>query len=287
MLDWPGSLVNDIARRRAVLLIGSGVSKHSIGRRGARPPTWKSFLKQALLDCPDEVPPYVQEAIGAGDYLHACEWLKIRYDDSWSAYLRKTFQTPGFVPSALHKAILSLDSRILFTLNFDDIYERAANETPGSHIVKNYYDPDVSEFLRGDGRYIVKVHGNLNSPEQLIFTQKDYSSARVKNAPFYQAFDACLLTHSFVFIGAGYADPDVNLLLENQAFSFPSNQPHYFLTSDNNNDDLKRSLRNNRNLKTINYEKVDDGHSGLLTEILHLVELVDEKRQELSTNTNW
>ena len=159
----------------------------------------------------------VTDAIVAADYLHACECLKKRYDEGWVGYLRKTLSLPAFPPAEVHEDILRLDSRIVFSLNFDDIYERHANGVHhGSYIVKNYYDPDASEFLRGTGRYIIKVHGNLNSPDNLIFTQHDYSKARVKSASFYQAFDATLLTHTFLFVGSGFADPDVNLLLENQ-----------------------------------------------------------------------
>ncbi|OAI30175.1 hypothetical protein A1351_09755 [Methylosinus sp. R-45379] len=85
-----------------------------------------------------------------------------------------------FASADVHQEILKLDSRIVFSLNFDDIYERHVNGIHrGSYIIKNYSDPDAAEFLRGDGRYIIKVHGNLNSPEHLIFTQKDYSRARV------------------------------------------------------------------------------------------------------------
>lgn len=287
MVDWPETLITDLARRRAVLLIGAGVSRHSVGKKSARPPTWEVFLRRAVVDCPESVPDYVVAAIDKGDYLHACEWIKLRFDENWTDYLRKVFQAPGFMPSDLHRALLALDARVVFSLNFDDIYERTANETPGSHIVKNYSDTDVSEFLRGSGRYIVKVHGTLNSPEGLIFTQHDYAKARVKNAPFYQALDACLLTHSFVFIGAGYSDPDVNLLLENQAFNFPTSHPHYFLTGAHSNADLKKSLRSNRNLKVLEYDPVDDSHTGLLPEVLALSTLVEEARQQLSTTTNW
>ena len=113
------------------------------------------------------------------------------------------------------------------------------------------YDKDVEEFLRGSGRYIIKVHGNLNSTADLIFTQKDYSQARINNAAFNQAFDAALLTHTFVFLGCGISDPDVNLLLENQNFRYQEQAPHYFVTSHGFSKDRQYSLRQNRNLKVL------------------------------------
>jgi hypothetical protein len=289
MIEWPQELVTDLARRRAVIVIGSGVSRHSIGTGGVRPPTWKNFLLSAVSDCPnkDDLEP-VQSALDAGDYLHACEWLKQRYDEGWIAYLRKTFSQPAFQSARIHQEILNLDSRVVLSLNFDDIYERhAASIHFGSHIVKNYYDPDVAEFLRGNRRYIIKVHGNLNAATQMIFTQQQYSEARVKNSAFYQAFDAALLTHTFLFIGCGISDPDVNLLLENQNFGFPSSNPHYFLTTAKFGVDHKRSLRNNRNIKAIEYEPVDDFHTGLVDEISELNKLVETERFELVQSTDW
>ena len=289
MIDWQAEIVGDFARRRAVLVIGSGISCQSRGRGDRKPPTWKEFLEKAAIDCPNktDMSP-IRRALDTRDYLHACEWLKKRFDEGWPNYLRDTFSLPAYRAATIHEQILKLDSRIVFTLNFDDIYERHAGGIHlGSYIIKNYYDPDVAEFLRGNGRYIIKVHGNLNSAATLIFTQKDYSEARIKHASFYHAFDAALLTHTFVFLGCGLADPDVNLILENQNFGFPSQNPHYFIAAHNFGDDLRSSLRTNRNLKVLEYDPIDDNHSGLVTELSSLNELVEAARFDMALTTNW
>jgi len=287
-IDW-SEVVPDLARRRAVLVIGSGISRHSVNTAGAKPPVWKAFLDKAVIDCPDKTDMgVIEQAIGEGDYLHACEWLKKRYDSRWRKYLRDTFSTPGFAPAEIHQQILNLDCRIVFTMNFDDIYERHADGVhKGSYIVKNYYDNDVEEFLRGSGRYIVKVHGNLNTATNLIFTQKEYSQARISNAAFYQAFDAALLTHTFIFLGCGISDPDLNLLLENQNFRYQEQAPHFFVTSHGFSQDRKCSLRENRNLKVLEYDPIDDDHNGLVEELKLLNLAVESERFELTKSSNW
>lgn len=249
---------------------------------------WKEFLTQAAVDCPDKANmDVIREALDAGDYLHACEWLKKRWDSRWRNYLRDTFATPGYAAAEIHEQILKLDSRIVFTLNFDGIYERHADSIHrGSHIVKNYYDEDVEEFLRGPGRYIVKVHGSLDRATNLIFTQKEYSKARVTNTAFYQAFDAALLTHTFIFLGCGISDPDINLLLENQNFRYQEQAPHFFVTSHGFNVDRKQSLRESRNLKVLEYDPLDEGHSGLVRELETLNLAVEAERFELANSTN-
>ena len=290
--EWPDPLVTDLARRRVVIVIGSGVSKHALGADGAtRPPVWKEFLKTAA----DKIgrsaeTDHIFRSIEEGDLLHACEWIKHRLDEDWTKHLRACFVDPRFTAGDLHRKIAMLDSRVVFSLNFDDIYEtesRRVNET--SQFVKNYYDTDVCEFLRGEARYVVKVHGNLASPAKLIFTQEEYSRARIEHSLFYSAFDSALMTHTFLFLGCGHNDPDVNLLLENQAFrSIPGSvSPHYFVTSSGITEDLKRSLRKNRNLKTLVYEKVDDSHSGLTDAVDKLLERVTFAREALSENNNW
>ena len=252
---------------------------------------WRSFLESAAAKIGRSASTeHIFKAIEDGDFLHACEWLKVRFDEDWTGHLRSVFTAPHYVPGELHKLIALLDARIVFSLNFDDIYESKSREVnEASQFVKNYYDSDICEFLRGDARYVVKVHGNLASPASLIFTQRDYSQARIRHSLFYAAFDAALMTHTFLFIGCGYGDPDVNLLLQNQAFSVTpgSVNPHYFLTADGHPEDLKVSLRNNRNLKVITYDKVDDDHSGLTAAVENLLSKVAEERDSLIENGNW
>ena len=286
MIDWAQTtLIDDLARRRCVILIGSGVSRHATGKDGAKPPVWKDFLREAAQNCPDQSIDHIRNAIDENDLLHACEWLKKRYDEGWIAFLKRTFQSPKFKPGEIHDVIISIDASIIFSLNFDDIFERAARD--GTHTVKHYYDEDFADFLRGDGRYIVKVHGSMNSPNKLIFTQNDYARARVLYSAFYTAFDACLMTNTFLFIGAGINDPDVNLILENQNFQFSASSPHYFLTGSDLSNDLKESLRKNRNLKVISYDPTDENHTGLVEELKILSILVDEKRQYLGSTGIW
>lgn len=287
-MKWPAPLLADIARRRSVLVLGSGVSRQSANSAGERPPIWKAFLEQALADCPQADTGAIADALKNNDLLHACEWLKANYDEQWNPYLRRTFLEPGFEAAQIHRELLQLDSRVVFSLNFDSIYEDFAKSIkPGSVITRHYYDRGATEDLRGLGRYVVKVHGSIDVPEKLIFNQKDYAEARVKYSAFYQSFDAALMTHTFLFIGAGYSDPDVNLILENQAFSFPTASPHYIIRPAGDHVEMKESLRKNRNLKTIEYDPIDANHSGLVTVVEDLRKQVEDARIDLQTSTNW
>lgn len=288
MVDWPHDLVRDIARRRCVVVVGSGVSRQAIGNIGQRPPTWHGFL----TDCNNELPlgpqEHISRAIEEGDLLYACEWLQKKYEHDWGIKLRTAFSAPRFMPTQAHRTIARLDTRIIFSLNFEDILDRALQDVHGGTCVtKRYFDNGVAEFLRGAERYLVKVHGSLDEVDRIIFTQKQYAEARVKAAPFYNAFDSALMTNTFLFLGAGHRDPDINLVLENQNFSYSEAHPHYFLSASEMHEDMKCSLRSNRNLQVIEYDKVDDNHSGFPIAMQVLLELVESQREELSKSSEW
>jgi len=48
MIHWPNNLIKDIAKQRAVIFLGSGVSRNSKSASGLYPPTWEEFLKVAM-----------------------------------------------------------------------------------------------------------------------------------------------------------------------------------------------------------------------------------------------
>ncbi|MQQ09122.1 hypothetical protein GFB49_11705 [Epibacterium sp. SM1979] len=292
MTDWGQQeyLVRELARRRVVPVIGSGVSKHSLAADGVkRPPLWKELL-ESCLESYDGCPAAVQEALQANDLLHAAEWLREHIGgEAWRNFLREQFVKPNYDFSEIHTQISNLDQRIFFSLNFDGIFERAATSEFGDTLtVTKYHDEDVSQILTGDLRYLVYVHGSKNSFDKVILTQRDYSNVRNNYANFYRVVEAVIQTHSLLFIGCGTTDPDFNLLLENHNFGSVSDEARmHFRLSHEQKPELEGSLQNNRRIQTIHYDKKDAGHSGLVDSLNELATAVDEERQKLFKTGNW
>lgn len=280
---WPDTLVKDLARRNVAIVLGAGVSKNSLAADGAtRPPVWLEFLNNAVSRIGSAGNRHILRAIKEGDYLHACEWLKDKLDDDWNNFLREQFLDPNYSASKLHDEIFRLDQRITLSLNLDNIYETYVQQQTGGMVhVKRFFDNDVFKFLRDDSYFVIKIHGSIESPDQIIFTQKQYSEARTRNALFYSALDACILSRTILFVGCGVSDPDLNLLLENQNFRFLDAQPHYIITSSKINKHLEQSLRNNRNLKCIKYD-ASNNHAELFKIFETLNEKVEALRMESS-----
>ena len=160
------------------------------------------------------------------------------------------FLAPKYKNHKIHENILKLDARIVITPNVDKIYEVYAQaETAGTILVKKYYDTDLVSKIKSEERIILKIHGTLDESSKMIFTHSQYTNARYENAAFYKLLEALSLNYIFVFLGCGFSDPDIQLVLENYSFVFPGSPSHYFITpEDGINDEYKRILKENRNL---------------------------------------
>ena len=287
-MDWPSSLVEDVARRRVVLFLGAGVSAGSVGQDGVtRPPNWERFLKDCLPHCSGDTS-YIEGLLDAKDFLTACELLRSRLNDQWHDILADAFSRPMFRPAPIHEHLFQLDCRLVLTQNFDKIFDVYAQaETHGATMVKNYYDDDTPLVLRKKDRAIIKVHGTIDEFSRTVFTRSDYAIMRHKYQPFQQLIDALFLTHTFLFVGCSLNDPDLRLFLEQHAQRHPSAPVHYMTSPEGEiPDELNSSVKRNMNLHVLRYDPAS-GHEELATAIGDLVPLVEDKRADLAARMDW
>jgi hypothetical protein len=288
MISWPDDLISAIARRRSVLFLGAGASMTSVNAAGLKPPSWKGFLEAGIAQCTGKKTE-MKRILKNGDYLGCCQIIKYKLDHEWVPLVEQKFLNPQFLHNKLHEAIFSLDSSIVLTPNFDKIFDNYASAQSQNLLkIKKYYDDDIPRVLRGGGnqRLILKIHGCIDTPDKLIFTREDYANARNKNANFYRAVDALVLTHTFLFIGCGMNDPDLALVLEQYARSFGSAPPQYVALAGKLSEEYKKMLSKNFNLKVLEYSPAND-HKELLDSLMNLVNLVEAERTALAGSTLW
>lgn len=287
MINWHKDIIEDIARRRAVLFIGAGVSKNSSNGHGNRPKDWNEFLTFAsALTTKKKL---VDSLIKNADYLTACEI--IRQDlgrDDFNSLVKEEFQKPQFHHADIHEHIFNLDLRIVATPNFDKIYDvYAEHASKGNISVKTYYDDDIADVIRRPEPVILKVHGTISAPDKLIFSRKDYSKARTDSRGFYQVLDALAITQTFIFIGCGPHDPDVRLLLEDYNYRFRFNKRHFIVSPKNaTKKEVLEVMEDTMSLKTITYDSRNN-HIELTQSLGELVNLVESKRQEMADLMKW
>ncbi len=293
MIDWPEYLIDAIARRKSVLFLGSGISANSCNDEGKHPLTWEAFLKDILVKRSAKLSKrkaVIEQMIKVNDYLTACEIIvETLGDNDFGELAANEFRRPGYKPSNIHEAVYQLDSRLVLTPNVDKIYEQyALNESHSTIVIKSYYEDDIAKYLRTNDFLIIRVHGYVDDVSKIIFTHRQYSEARCKYASFYKILDALILTHTFVFLGCGISDPDIQLILENMNFLYPGCLPHYFVTAkDTYSKEIEKSLLHNRNLELLIYDNFDGTHQQLLVELKELIGKVEDKRQEISSKGIW
>ncbi|MFK5981006.1 MAG: SIR2 family protein [Rhizobiaceae bacterium] len=287
MIDWPNDIIADIARRKCVIFLGSGVSLNSVNVDGRRPKTWEPFLRDMLPRInPNK---HIKTLLKDKDYLTACEVIKRALGrQNFTREVTNEFLTPGYQPAKIHKEIFKLDSRIVATPNFDKIYETFANtEAHGSIVVKCHYDEDIGSVIRDAGRVVIKIHGTIDSPDRMIFTRAEYAEARVKYVSFYQILEALSLTHTFLFIGCGVNDPDIRLLLEDTLFRHKSARTHIMVLPQRQlHKSVIEVIQDTMNLSILSYS-ANDNHAELLSSLQDLNKHVAESREDLRQNSNW
>ncbi len=291
MITWLEDIIDDIAKRRCVLYLGSGVSANSVNSSGKHPATWEAFLRNIINKAEyTEIKDIVDSLLEKEDYLSACEIIvDFVGEHRFGEEAANEYRRPGYTPHEIHEVIFSLDSRIVITPNIDKIYEQyASTASLGTVVSKAYYDDDVAKYLRSPDYLIIKAHGSVDATDNIIFTHQKYAKARYQYATFYNVLDALMLTHTFIFIGCGINDPDIQLVLENYNFNFPKCRPHYFITAHNNFSPLiLNSLKKNRNIEIITYDNTSGDHSELLNCLKDLRDHVESKREEISKTASW
>ncbi|MCW0393955.1 hypothetical protein NB696_000367 [Xanthomonas sacchari] len=288
MIEWPTHLVDAIARRRSVVMIGSGVSRNSINDRGERPPTWEGFLRLCSSQLHD--PPDLVKLIDERDYPTACELIKRRLGvGNFVKKVQKEFQQAAFRAAEIHKHLYALDSSIVASPNFDNIYEtHASSVSAGSVVIKDHTSNDIASYLHGgDTRLILKTHGSANNPDDVIFTRFDYAQARTKYTLFYAILKALALTHTFLFVGCGIDDPDIRMLFEDIRFAHGRLPDHYMTVAEGSvPDEILTVTAEMMHVSFLKYSP-EDNHAALTSSLAELVGQVDDVRTQLRATEKW
>jgi hypothetical protein len=276
-IDWPSTLVTELAERRCIVFMGAGASMGSVGEDGhSHPPNWKEFLENASDLIPGDADRKVARAlINKYQFLDAAEIIMDRGNPAdFAQFLRRTLVQPRFAPSELHKIILDIDPKVLITTNYDEIYDHycvSGNAESGYNICK-YYDRFAVENIRSRVRLVLKAHGCVSDPTRIVLSRSSYYTAKRDHQGFYQVLDALFLTHTLLFIGASLTDPDIQLVLENANISAPSAHPHYALVEKTRHASIRAAIKKTHNIELIEYPK--GKHSAAVSTMIDLKDKV-------------
>ena len=224
----PASLVRYLVEKRCVLFCGSGLSAW------AKLPTWTKLLEDIVRQLADETPDdanldELNRLLAQGKLLeiadHCKEALGRRYNEILSEQLRGA---TGDIP-APHKVVVQLPFANIVTTNYDKLLERAYASVGSLPKTPTHADCEtLGPLLFDGGFFILKAHGDIDRPESMVLTTRDYQNIIHANPAFNSLFSALLLTKSVLFLGYSLNDPDFQLLFDRQLTIFRGSVPERY-----------------------------------------------------------
>ncbi len=219
----PDLLVRQLREGRVVLFVGAGLSAQ------AGLPTWRALLKDVVEATIQETHPTPEARAELGRMLEDGKLLEIADHckdrlgpGGYTSFLAERLADAGRPVPEVHRLAMRLPFAAWVTTNYDKLLERAFAETRGG-LPKTLTSRDteaLGRLLFDSAPFILKAHGDLDKPDSLVFTSRDYRDLIHGNAAFSTAFSAILLTHSLLFVGYSLGDPDFNLLMDRQLLTF-------------------------------------------------------------------
>lgn len=286
-MNWPDSLVAEIAERRCIVFLGAGASASSVDpATGSRPPSWKQLLEDALALVADPaITPLVNDLIVKEQYLDAAEIIFSRFEPSDSrTFFRSRLYTPRYEKSEIHQIVLELDPKILITTNYDEIYDSfcTCGDARDGYSIRKYYDDNVLDEIRSTARLVLKAHGCITDTTKMVLTRSEYFHARARHAGFFSILDSLFLVNTLLFIGYSLSDPDITLVLETAQLSAPSRHPHYALVPAGKHSAIVKAIKDTYNVRLLEYENEAGDHSSGLVALRELRDLVNSYRSTYS-----
>lgn len=285
-MNWPNSLIAEIAQRRCIVFLGAGASAGCRSETGNVPPDWKTFLEGLISLIPvthsfAEQKQMITDLIAKDKYLEAAEVIHALVPVAdYNNFIRNQLDQPRFQPSAIHEIVLELDPKIVVTTNYDRIYDNYCTNgaSRDGYNVSRYYEDHLVSDLRSPIRTIIKAHGCVSNPAKIVLTKSQYFRAKKDYPNFFRILDALFLTNTLLFIGYSLNDPDIQLVLENATITAPTGNPHYFVVPNGTHEVIKNADKLSYNLDFIEFSP-DDDYKELIEGLSDLKFKVLEARQ--------
>ena len=275
---FPKTLIREIADRRVVFFVGSGVSK------AARPtfPTWAGLLDDLSGDLPIGVDKkLVKKLIKQGRLLDAAQIVsdKLPIPDLHQK-LRDTFLVQIENHHDLYSDIVALDPKIIVTTNYDELLEKGIehfSDGQEAFSVIQHTEKNALNYIRSPMRSVMKFHGTIQDVPNVVLTRRSYFNAKKDNPGFYGLMSSLMTVNTVIFFGYGLSDPDIQLILENIHSQHSTQHPHYVISPKMESRSLRSAFEDTYNLSIIEYPA--DDHGKMLELLSQLRIEVDALRQ--------
>ncbi len=240
--ELPKPLVEAYGKRRVIAFVGAGTSQPA----GA--PSWDSLLVQLASYAEQNgtlTKGEAEEALRQPKKMAASIILRHLSEERYQHFIQDVFSRKLGPPTEFHRALVSSSFRAIFTTNFDSLIEDAFHAGSGTRIPV-YTPQTLQEAVWSEQRgefYLLKLHGSANDFRHLILEEPEFIRAKYQNDVRGFLY-ANLLLHSFLFMGYGLGDDDVNDLLVTLKWKHPTRVcPHFSLVKGNEEKAVVRKVQ--------------------------------------------
>ncbi|WP_448909273.1 SIR2 family NAD-dependent protein deacylase [Holdemanella biformis] len=207
-MDYIKEIADALNNNHAVAMIGAGFSKNAIKTTSSD----KYFKNWNELS--DEFYNLIYKDIKNDEskkFYYSSTLLAQEVEISFGrtkldTILKDSIPDKDYSPSNLHKDLLNLSWRDVFTTNYDTLLERTADMVTDRryNVVLNQEDLVNSN----DAPRIIKLHGSFPSQRPFIITEEDYRTYPKRFAAMVNTVQQALLENVFCMIGFSCEDPN-------------------------------------------------------------------------------
>lgn len=200
----PGALRRALAAGRWLPIVGAGISATAATEDQRRPPGWAKLAEDLATDLPRAVTTNPIDSISAYAETYGRPYLIER--------LSELLLVNEVEPGDVHDKFACLPFDMVVTTNLDFLLEKAyaRQRRPCVPLIG---ESQLSIQREPEATYLLKFHGDLNHPDQLVVTEDDYDGFVRRNPLLATFLSWWLLTREPVFLGYSVDDADLREIL--------------------------------------------------------------------------
>jgi hypothetical protein len=197
----PKPLLNSIVTGNCLPIVGAGLSANAVLPENKKLPLWDELGREFAEMLPDY--PYTTPIDAISAYCQ--EYSRPTMIEELMKFLHIDLAKPGLS----HLAFGKLPFDIVCTTNLDFLLEKSYGSTPNSTYCRPIIGEDQLSISRANsGVVLIKLHGDLHHPNNLIVTEEDYDTFINKYPLICTYLANLLITRTPLFIGYSLEDPD-------------------------------------------------------------------------------
>jgi len=254
--EFPGPLLDDIVEGRCVPIIGAGFSLNASLPAGQKMPDWNTLGGKIAEAMPGYTYTTPIDALSA--YEH--EFGRTKLVEALERELLVDVAQPG----ETHRSFCKLPFDRVVTTNFEFLLETAytENRLPMTSVILEDQLPVRTNTF---APRLLKLHGDLRHPRQLVATEEDYDGFLTRFPLFSTSMANLLIERTPLFIGYSLDDPDFRQIWQIVKDRLGKlGRPAFVLQVDATTHVIRRYER--RDVKVVNLPRIGVDYSSTLTQ---------------------